>query len=149
MTTTHPYVLNPDPEYWKDLALSDCDAARALLDKGLSRQVLLFCHYMLEKMLKALLAQQKILEDKNDKHHELQTLAIKAGLAKEMPKEHATILRLANNWHTEVSYPDDQYKYDIMEDKHLDRHYFNRSFECFCWLYARYSTNRPKEEANE
>ena len=136
-----PYRINADPDYWRALSFEDFQVACLLYTKDIRKATLLHCHYMLEKILKAILAQQKRLDD-TDADHKLVPLSDKA-FGNKLPEHERSFLFDVTRWHVGASYPDDQFIYDIPEDDNL----FKSDFEKCSQLYLKFRT--WYEEHNE
>ena len=143
-----PYRLNADPNYWRSLAYEDFQVACLLYTKDFRKSTLLHCHYMIEKILKAILAQQMKLDD-TDADHKLVALSDKA-FGDKLPEYERNFLFDVTRWHVGASYPNDQYIYDILEDANL----FEVDFQKCCQLFFKFRTlyeqgNYQKGETDE
>lgn len=144
--TFHPYRMNADPEYWKQLAEEDFQAACILYSHQSANATLLHCHYMLEKILKAIVAQQGKLTDE-DADHKLCPLARKAFRKDALSKPEWEFLFDVTRWHIEASYPDDQYIYDILEDANLLKADFTKCCALYFKFRAWYGDNKEQRGA--
>ena len=142
--TFHPYKMNPNPKYWKDLSEEDFETACVLYKHSRAKSTLLHCHYMLEKILKAILAQQNLLTDE-DADHKLLALAMKAFKKDYLSEHEIDFLREATRWHIEASYPTDQYIYDILEDDKLLKCDFEKSCQLYLKFRIFYASSEQKD----
>jgi HEPN domain-containing protein len=94
-------------DYWLTTAKSDLETAEIIFKAGKNyHHCLFFCHLVLEKGLKALVA--KHTKNFPPKMHDLESLALKAGI--ELTQEQKDFYSLMTGYSIEARYPDDKLK---------------------------------------
>ena len=90
-------------DYWLGLCDDDILTAKALLEKERLLHMGFFCHLIVEKALKAVIASQAV--DEVPKIHNLVTLAKRCGIETDLTEEQFNLLERLNPLHIETRYP--------------------------------------------
>lgn len=112
-------------------AQSDFDTAQTIFESGKNlHHCLFFCHLVLEKELKAIVA--KRTKSLPPRIHDLEVLA-KRGMV-QLDPETKDFFSLMNSFNLEARYPDERFRiYKKATRKYAER-LFNKTKENFAWL---------------
>ena len=113
--------------YWSEGAISDLEAAEALIRNGKLLQGLFFCHLVIEKALKALVS--KVRKEVPPKTHNLNYLSVRAEI--EIPPDIRNFFGILTRFQLEGRYP--EYKPQIPSLKECSRH-LTKTKETLEWL---------------
>lgn len=118
-------------EYWLTTARNDLETAEIILKAGKNyHHCLFFCHLVLEKGLKALVA--KNTKNFPPKMHDLETLAVKAGL--ELTQEQKDFYSLMTGFSIQARYPDDSFKIYKSTTRRVALPPLKRTRKEFAWI---------------
>ena len=119
-------------EYWLNLADEDVLNAKAMINGNRFLGAGYFCHQMIEKALKAVVA--NVSEDTPPKIHDLRKLARQGGIYDDLSAEQLTFINSLNPLQVEARYP--EYKDRIA--KTLNRKKCSQILkdaeELLCWI---------------
>jgi len=113
--------------YWQDGAISDLEAAETLIQNEKFLQGLFFCHLVIEKALKALVA--KVKQEVPPKTHNLNYLSERAEI--EIPADIRNFFGILTRFQLEGRYPD--YKPEIPSLGECSKH-LTKTKEILEWL---------------
>lgn len=104
-------------KYWKDGAISDLEAAEALIQNRKFIQGLFFCHLVIEKAIKAHVT--KVKEEVPPRTHNLNYLSERAEI--EIPIDMRNFFGILTRFQLEGRYPDDKPEIPSLSEctKHL------------------------------
>ncbi|MCL2054389.1 MAG: HEPN domain-containing protein [Oscillospiraceae bacterium] len=91
-------------EYWLDLADDDVNVSKSLFEKKHYLQMGFFCHLIVEKALKAIVA--KVTHEVPPKTHHLKKLAVKAEIHDKLSDKQLTLLEDLSPLQIEARYPE-------------------------------------------
>jgi HEPN domain-containing protein len=133
-------------EYWLDLADDDMPVAKLLIEGKKYLHAGFFCHLIVEKALKAVVA--NVTTEVPPKTHDLRKLATIGGIFDSLSKEQLLLLMKLSPLHIDARYP--EYKEKIAQS--LSKEYCDKLFEeiegFLCWIKQRLGksqNNTPKE----
>ncbi len=120
--------------HWVERAEYDLETAKAMLDTARYLYVAYMCQQAVEKLLKALIAQQ---DKENLPIHNLNRLAELAGIAGALDPEQFDFLAELTPYSIEARYGD--YKEGLSEiiNEQKARHVYKRTQGIFEWLYRK------------
>lgn len=121
-------------EHWVERSQYDLDTAKAMLDTGRYLYVAYLCQQTIEKMLKAIIAQNG---KENFPIHNLNRLAEIASIKCELNSEQFNFLAELTPYHIEARYGD--YKESLSEiiDETKAKKVYKKTLEIHTWLYQR------------
>lgn len=121
-------------EHWVERSQYDLDTAKAMLDTGRYLYVAYLCQQTIEKMLKAIIAQNG---KENFPIHNLNRLAEIASIKCELNSEQFNFLAELTPYHIEARYGD--YKESLSEiiDETTANKIYKKTREIHTWLYQR------------
>jgi HEPN domain-containing protein len=121
-------------EHWVERATYDLDTAKAMLDTGRFLYVTYMCQQAIEKLIKAIIAQQG---KENFPIHNLSRLAEIACLQDSLSSEQLSFLADLTPYHIEARYGD--YKESLAEivDEEQAMKVFKITRELYQWLYRK------------
>ena len=121
--------------YWLELCDDDLITAKALLNANRLLHMGFFCHLIVEKSLKAVIAD--ITDDVPPKIHDLQKLAVFGGVFDDLSEAQLTVLDKLTPLQIQTRYP--EYKAGI--DAKLTMEYCNQLLgeteDLLCWIKKR------------
>ena len=119
-------------EYWLELCDDDLVTAKALLENERLLHMGFFCHLIVEKTLKAILASQT--DEPPPKIHNLITLAKRSSIITELSDEQLNLLEQLNPLQIEARYP--EHKDKIAETLTLEicEKLYNETEAFLCWI---------------
>jgi len=118
-------------EYWLKSGLNDLETAEIIFQSGKNyHHCLFFCHSVLEKGLKALVARHT--EAIPPRSHNLLRLAELAEL--ELPAEVADFFTRMNVFQLEARYPDEKFRIYVSTSKDIAEEFFAETKERFAWM---------------
>lgn len=135
-----------DAKLWIKLAIDDALDSKVLMENKRYKATLFSCHAMLEKSIKALLAQQGKLQ-LNDRHHNLNVLASKLCFYESLDQETKEFLKHASKLHKDSTYPESDYLYEILTTPGMVFYCFRKSQEIFK-VFLKYYKNYEKSRNN-
>jgi HEPN domain-containing protein len=120
--------------HWVERAEYDLETAKAMLDTARYLYVAFMCQQAVEKLLKALIAQQ---DKENFPIHNLNRLAELAGIKGDLDAEQFDFLAELTPYSIEARYGD--YKEGLSEiiNEEKAREVYKRTQEIFRWLYQK------------
>ena len=120
--------------HWVERSQYDLDTAKAMLDTGRFLYVAYMCQQTIEKLLKALIAQQG---KENFPIHNLNRLAEIAEISKELTTEQFNFIAELTPYHIEARYGD--YKESLSEiiDEEKAGQIYKKTLEIHQWLYQK------------
>jgi HEPN domain-containing protein len=120
--------------HWVERSQYDLDTAKAMMDAGRYLYVAYMCQQSVEKMIKAIIAQQG---KENFPSHNLNRLAEIAAISKKLTSEQFDFLAELTPYHIEARYGD--YKENLSEiiDKKKAQQVYNKTREIHKWLYQK------------
>ncbi|MCL1799106.1 MAG: HEPN domain-containing protein [Eggerthellaceae bacterium] len=133
------FRVSQDPSLWYKLSRLALAEVGVLLGAGLELGALRECHDALEKILKAICAQQGVLTDKDDTH-KLVHLAKKCGVFDILDQETRWFLKDASGLHTDASYPEDEAMFRRLSDPAYVTMVFRETVTLFSKLKGIYET---------
>jgi HEPN domain-containing protein len=121
-------------EHWTERSQYDLDSAKIMLDTGRYLYVAYMCQQTVEKMLKAIIAQQG---KENFPIHNLNRLAEIAKISKELNSEQFNFLAELTPYYIEARYGD--YKESLAEiiDEKKAQQVYKKTREIQKWLYQK------------
>jgi HEPN domain-containing protein len=117
-------------EYWEISAKHDLETAKSLIRSRKYDWALFVAHLVLEKILKALYAQEK--EAFPPKTHNLVTLLREIGIA--ISEEEYDFFEEVNTFNISTRYPDEQFKFYKLCTKKFTLEKFNEIEDKYRWL---------------
>ncbi len=120
--------------HWVERAEYDLETAKAMLDAGRYLYVAYMCQQAVEKLLKAIIAQQG---KENLPIHNLNRLAEIAGIRNDLSAEQFNLLAELTPYSIEARYGD--YKENLSEilNEKSAREVYGKTKEIFEWLYLK------------
>lgn len=117
--------------YWLKSATDDVQTAQVIFDAGKNyHHCLFFCHLIVEKALKGLVA--KHTKQFPPKIHDLEILAKKAGLP--LADEQKDFFHLLTRFSLEGRYPDEAFRIYKTANKKVTTELFNKTKETLQWI---------------
>jgi len=121
-------------EHWIERSQYDLDTAKAMLDTGRYLYVSYMCQQTIEKLLKAIIAQQG---KKNFPIHNLNRLAEISAISNGLSSEQFNFLAELTPYHIEARYGDYKEKLsEVIGDKKAQQVY-KKTLEFHKWLYQK------------
>lgn len=118
-------------EYWLTTARSDLETAQTIFDSGKNlHHCLFFCHLVLEKGMKALVARRT--GSLPPRIHDLELLAERASLL--LTSELKDFFSLMNSFNLEARYPDERFRIYKKATKKYTDGLLKKTKETFGWL---------------
>ena len=126
--------MNERVKYWIDMAQYDLDTAEAMLQTKRYLYVGFMCHQVIEKSIKAVIAEKNIFPPKS---HNLMMLSEKAEIIEDLTEKQLDFLTLVNPLNIEARYP--SYKGDVQSllDDKLCEEIFAETKEWFSWIKSK------------
>ena len=121
-------------EHWIERSQYDLDTAKAMLDTGRYLYVAYMCQQTVEKMLKAIIAQQG---KENFPIHNLNRLAEISAINNELSSEQFTFLAELTPYHIEARYGDYKEKLSEIIDEQTAQQVYKKTLEVHKWLYQK------------
>ena len=120
--------------HWVERSKYDLDTAKVMLDSGRYLYVAYMCQQTIEKILKAIIAQQG---KENFPIHNLIRLAEITGISKELNADRFNFLAELTPYHIEARYGD--YKESLTEiiDTKKAQSVYKKTQEIYKWLYRK------------
>jgi len=120
--------------HWVERSKYDLDTAKVMLDSSRYLYVAYMCQQTIEKILKAIIAQQG---KENFPIHNLIRLAEITGISKELNADQFNFLAELTPYHIEARYGD--YKESLSEiiDAEKARSVYKKTQEIYKWLYRK------------
>ncbi len=121
-------------EHWVERSQYDLDTAKVMLDTGRYLYVAYMCQQTIEKILKAIIAQQ---DKENFPIHNLNRLAEIASIKSELNSEQFNFFAELTPYHIEARYGD--YKESLSEiiDEKKSQQIYKKTREIHTWLYQK------------
>ena len=119
-------------DYWLELCDDDLVTAKALLEKERLLHMGFFCHLIVEKALKAILASQT--DEPPPKIHNLVTLAKRSGIITELSEEQLSLLEQLNPLQIEARYPEHKDKIAETLSTEICTNLFCETEAFLCWI---------------
>lgn len=119
-------------EYWLELCDDDLVTAKALLEKERLLHMGFFCHLIVEKALKAILASQ--IDEPPPKIHNLITLAKRSGIITELSEEQLNLLEQLNPLQIEARYPEHKDKIAETLSIEICANLYCETETFLCWI---------------
>jgi HEPN domain-containing protein len=122
--------------HWVERSQYDLDTAQVMLDAGRYLYVAYMCQQAIEKILKAIIAQQG---KENFPIHNLIRLAEIADVSSELPSDQFNFLAELTPYHIEARYGD--YKESLSEiiNEQKAQQVYKKTLEIHKWLYQKIS----------
>jgi HEPN domain-containing protein len=120
--------------HWVERSQYDLDTAKVMLDTGRYLYVAYMCQQTVEKMLKALIAQQ---DKENFPIHNLNRLAEIAEISNELTPEQFNFIAELTPYHIEARYGD--YKESLSEiiNEKKAQQVYKKTREIYKWIYQK------------
>ena len=120
--------------HWVERSQYDLDTAKVMLDTGRYLYVAYMCQQTVEKMLKALIAQQ---DKENFPIHNLNRLAEIAEISNELTPEQFNFIAELTPYHIEARYGD--YKESLSEiiSEKKAQQVYKKTREIYKWIYQK------------
>ena len=120
--------------HWVERSQYDLDTAKVMLDTGRYLYVAYMCQQTVEKMLKALIAQQ---DKENFPIHNLNRLAEIAEISNELTPEQFNFIAELTPYHIEARYGD--YKENLSEiiNEKKAQQVYKKTREIYKWIYQK------------
>ena len=139
-------TISKDAKLWIKLAIDDALDSKVLIENKRYKATLFSCHAMLEKSIKALLAQQGRLQLK-DRHHNISALAEKLTFYDSLKEETKKFLIYASELHEDTSYPESDYLYETLTTPGMVFYCYKKSHEIFK-VFLKYYKDYEKSRKN-
>ena len=120
--------------HWVERSQYDLDTAKIMLDTGRYLYVAYMCQQTVEKMLKAIIAQQG---KENFPIHNLNRLAEIAEINNDLSSEQFSFLAELTPYHIEARYCDYKEKLSEIIDKQKAQEVYIKTLEIHKWLYRK------------
>ena len=119
-------------EYWIELAEDDVQVAKVLIDGKKYLHAAFFCHLIVEKALKAMIASKT--SEVPPKLHDLAKLAERGSISDELSDQQLRLLKELSPLNIDGRYP--EYKERIAKTLTYDKtnRLFTESEEFLCWI---------------
>jgi HEPN domain-containing protein len=121
-------------EHWIERSQYDLDTAKVMLDTGRYLYVAYMCQQTVEKMLKAIIAQQG---KENFPIHNLNRLAEISAISNELSSEQFNFLAELTPYHIEARYGDYKEKLSEIIDEQKAQQVYKKTLEIHKWLYQK------------
>ena len=121
-------------EHWIERSQYDLDTAKAMFDAGRYLYVAYMCQQTVEKMLKAIIAQQG---KENFPIHNLNRLSEISEISDELSSEQFNFLAELTPYHIEVRYGDYKEKLSEIIDEQKAQRVYKKTLEIHKWLYQK------------
>ena len=118
--------------HWVERSQYDLDTAKVMLDTGRYLYVAYLCQQTVEKMLKAIIAQQG---KENFPIHNLNRLVEIAAIGQELSSEQFNFLADLTPYHIEARYGDYKEKLSEIIDEQKAQQVYKKTLEIYKWLY--------------
>ena len=120
--------------HWIERSQYDLDTAKVMLETGRYLYVAYMCQQSVEKLLKAIIAQQG---KENFPIHNLNRLAEISEISNELSSEQFNFLAELTPYHVETRYGDYKEKLSEIIDEKKAQEVYKRTSEIHKWLYQR------------
>jgi HEPN domain-containing protein len=121
-------------EHWIERSQYDLDTAKVMLEAGRYLYVAYMCQQTVEKMLKAIIAQQG---KENFPIHNLNRLAKIAAVSNELTSDQFNFLAELTPYHIEARYGDYKENLSDIIDKKKARQVYQKTVEIHKWFYQK------------
>ena len=121
-------------EHWIERSQYDLDTAKAMLDTGRYLYVSYMCQQAIEKLLKAIIAQQG---KENFPIHNLNRLAEISSISNGLSSEQFNFLAELTPYHIEARYGDYKEKLSEVIDEQKAQQIYKKTLEFHKWLYQK------------
>ena len=126
--------MNETTQYWLDIADYDIETARAMLKTGRYLYVGFMCHQVIEKALKAVIAQNCKEGEIPPKIHHLLKLADRADLFDKMSSKQQLFIKELNPMNVEARYPEYKDKIAAGLSNDICVEILTETEELLCWI---------------
>jgi HEPN domain-containing protein len=120
--------------HWAERSQYDLDTAKIMLDTGRYLYVAYMCQQTVEKILKALIAQQ---DKKNFPIHNLNRLAEIAEISNELTTEQFNFLAELTPYHIEARYGDYKDRLSEIINEKKAQQVYKKTREIYKWIYQK------------
>ena len=124
--------MNEKAKYWLDLCEDDLLTAKALLQSERLLHMGFFCHLIIEKALKAVIA--KSTNDQPPRTHDLQRLAKHSGLFESLSEQQLTLIDRLTPLNIEARYPEHKEKIAASLTTTFCKRLLAETEELLCWI---------------